>query len=536
MASYIAHVTVNGADYWLQPDGTWTDNKAGTKPLTGAALTAAQQAYAAQGGTGTAAGGPAPGGGVTPAAGGPGAVSIPAPQAIMAPGISYSGRFGSYSDPGYQVGVSYAGPENPSAPVAGSPAPAPQIPAPTPTPVATGTGSPAGAPGASPPPPQPPVGSPAPGGAPGATGGQGGGPARGGGIGGAFGGRGGNQGFGGGLLSSGGGNGGRGLLSSGGTRGGSGLIDVGQTGGGLIDLGQVGAGALSLAGLLPGWAGTAAGLAGLAGRAYNTSQVDSIRQQQGLPNLSLGQWAGSLLGGNNYGSMNGNTTIANPEQFQNRLDGLYGPAKSLGYSPLNPSYAETLSGNPYNSFSIGPFNLGTSTPAWSLQNTNALLKGVKDPNYWGILDPNMEGSIPNAAGQAGGGGKTVASPSTATPRVSTRDMSFDRGGNGYGGSTSNGGGGGDRQGNDRSPGGGGLGNTSGGMDSHGKNEGGGAFRRGGFVPGRPDGIPDNVPARVDQGEFVVKQSAAKAAGRGLLRSLNTPAGARRMRGLLRSAA
>ncbi len=62
--------------------------------------------------------------------------------------------------------------------------------------------------------------------------------------------------------------------------------------------------------------------------------------------------------------------------------------------------------------------------------------------------------------------------------------------------------------------------------------GGGGYMGGGYVHGRPDSIPDNRRIAANEGEFVVRNAAAKKAGRKLLGMLNTPAGAARLRGML----
>ena len=56
--------------------------------------------------------------------------------------------------------------------------------------------------------------------------------------------------------------------------------------------------------------------------------------------------------------------------------------------------------------------------------------------------------------------------------------------------------------------------------------------RGGYVRGRPDRIPDNHTIHANEGEFVMRNSAAAAAGPALLGLINMPEGARRVRAIL----
>jgi hypothetical protein len=525
-------VQVGSSTYWLQPNGQWTQDQGGQKPLSGSALVAAQQAYAQQGGSGPGAG-QGSGGQVTGAAGGGGAVPVPAPQAITMPGLSSSTRFGTYQSPSYVVGQSYAGPESSTYAAGGAVTPPAGTPAPSPGPT----------------PPPTPTPSPAPSPSPRPGGGWGGQWSRGG-LG-----RGGND-RGSGTVLSGGGNGrSGGLLGSG--QGGGRTAAGASPDSGLIDLGSVGAGALGAAGLLPGWAGTAASLANLAGRAYNTAQVDSIRQQQGIPGLSVGQALSGLTGiGGDYGSLGGGTTIANPGQFTDRLNSLLADNRlySGGGLPAS-SLAETNDGSDYNSFHLGPFALGTSTPALSYGLTQSLIDKVNagtaipydtptayaptgvakvpsapvgepimrsDGTIIGYVRPDGTATTPaaQAAMQATAQGiaalqkATGSMDGTRTGPATTAAM-----GGGYGGGS-------------YSPGQAG-GNTTG-INGGGQADRAG-FHRGGIVPGRPNGKVDDVPARLDQGEAVIQQPAAQALGRGLLSRLNDPKQARRIRGLLRAA-
>lgn len=240
------------------------------------------------------------------------------------------------------------------------------------TPTGSGTGAGSGAGGGA-----PGGNGGAPGGVPGGGAGGGQGPGAGG-----YGGHGGGdwRGTGGNRSLEGGSAGGIGLSGQGGANGtpSSGLIDFGGAGSGLIDLGTAGSTALALAGFLPGWAGTAMGLANLAGRAYNTATVDGIRGDQGLPSLDFGQWVGSLAGLNNYGGMGGNTTIANPSQFTDRMNGLLADNRLYSGGALpGSSLAETNNGDPYNSFRLFGIGLGTETPALSYGMTQQLLDRIR---------------------------------------------------------------------------------------------------------------------------------------------------------------
>jgi hypothetical protein len=475
-----------------------------SKPQQLAAWQAAHPPATGTGGTGDT-------GGVTPAAGGPGAVPIPAPTAIMAPGISYSGRFGGYSDPAYQVAMSYAGPETPGAPVAGGTAP----------PLATG-GPSTGSGG---------VGGSTGGGRPGAGGfGQG---------------HPGNTGTGSDNPSAGwhggndrGGFGGfgraAGLLSSGGGDGG------GLGPGDAINLGRYGTGILDAATMLaPGWAGIGLSALSAGMRGYNAMVSDAQRApyaQYGVPGLDPLQYAGAALGLNNYGSLSGNRTIVNPEQSPLRYQGV-GTAITEG-GLYNDGF---LGGGP-----LGIFNdiRGAATPA------EADLKLMSKPDYFA----NLDRAIAAAKGTAGGGnvgdrggalnspggasgtnsygtGGAYANRSGAVGGIST--AMGDHSANGNGGTRSAGGNGG-RSDN----GGGGIGGQGSSNASQASRNG---FRHGGYVTTPSGSIADdhhtdNQPIRADEGEFVLRRAAAKALGRGLLRSLNTPAGARRARGLLRPAA
>ena len=168
----------------------------------------------------------------------------------------------------------------------------------------------------------------------------------------------------------------RALAGSGGS-GGSGLIDIGGAGSGLIDLGSVGAGLLGLAGHLPGIPGLVASGVNLAGRAYNTATVNGIREKQGLPSLSVAQALSGLTGiGGDYGSLDGGTTIANPSQFTDRFNELNAANKLMSTNLPGSSLAETNNGDPYNSFHLGPFALGTDTPALSYQMAQRLIDRV----------------------------------------------------------------------------------------------------------------------------------------------------------------
>lgn len=160
--------------------------------------------------------------------------------------------------------------------------------------------------------------------------------------------------------------------------GGSGMINLGTGGSGLLDLGTIGSAALGLAGHIPGPVGMGFTAANLLGRAYNTYQTDNIREQQGLPALSLAQWASGLSGvGGGYGSLDGGATIANPSQFTDRMNQLFSQNRLYSGGTLpGSSLAETNNGDPYNSFHLGPFALGTNTPALSYNTTQQLLNRI----------------------------------------------------------------------------------------------------------------------------------------------------------------
>ena len=156
------------------------------------------------------------------------------------------------------------------------------------------------------------------------------------------------------------------------------LLEQGGPSSGLINLGPVGAAALGAAGFLPGWAGTGFSAANMLGQAYNTYQTGNIRQRQGLPALSSEQWLSGLSGiGGGYGSLGGNATIANPAQFTDRMNQLFSQNRLYSGGGLpGSSLAETLNGDPYNSFNIGPFALGASTPALSYGMMQQLLNRI----------------------------------------------------------------------------------------------------------------------------------------------------------------
>lgn len=281
---------------------------------------------------------------------------------VMAPGAGMlNSRFGSYMLNPYLLGLGYAGTP---APVPGLPSPAPLSPVPT-----GGTGGGAGG-------TVPPGGTQQPG--------QGSGP---GGIGNAGG------------ASSAAGAGAAADLAghpgnAAGANGAPGMVGAATPWDlGYLDLGGVGSGLLSAAstvtpfpyGLIP-----AALQAG--GRAYNTSNTDAIRSQQGIPGLDVGQWIGSVLGLNQYGNLDAsNATVANPSQygqFQTALDskqlaGAGAVADLFKANALGVPTAETSMGNPYQD---GPGGLignflsllglgGDTSPAASVQTTNDQLSG-----------------------------------------------------------------------------------------------------------------------------------------------------------------
>jgi len=334
----------------------------------------------------------------------------------------------------------------------------------------------------------------------------------------------------GGLLSSGGGNGGRGgLLASGqggysaaaggrdgftgNAAGGQGMAGptpgVGDPGNGYINLGKIGSGLLSAA----AWAApfpysVPLTLAQLGMRGYNTAETDSNRSALGIPGLSVGQALGSILGWNNYGSLAGNQTIANREQgVRNPFGG--------GTSPVTMGGIYHDAWGPLDMFGWGEDTLAYTPAELSARRSAAagyaMPKSTEAPST--LMGDHYRADLygPMADPMARGGG-TAATGSTAAAGYGNSGNAAKADGTAAGGRSTDAGGGYSADG----------GNYKG-------------FRRGGFVPGRPDAVPDNRPIAADEGEFVVKRSAAKAAGRGLLRSLNTPAGAKKMRGLLRSA-
>lgn len=233
--------------------------------------------------------------------GGPGAVPIGSPVPVMMGGLSENGRFGSYSSSPYQIGVSYAGPQTPvpggavptpggnSPPAAGnSPSAAGNSPTPATSPQPSGN-----------------TGNPAAGNSPSATSG-----------GGMLGGGNGSGNYGGGMFG-GGGNaaGGQGMLGGGrGFTGNNGASPAYDSLGSPVNIGQWGSNLLDAASYAPGWFGIGAGVLGAGLRGINTAYTDSQRGNLGVPGLDPGQWAGSLLGLNGYGALNGNRTIANPDQ------------------------------------------------------------------------------------------------------------------------------------------------------------------------------------------------------------------------------
>lgn len=61
------------------------------------------------------------------------------------------------------------------------------------------------------------------------------------------------------------------------------------------------------------------------------------------------------------------------------------------------------------------------------------------------------------------------------------------------------------------------------------------YAAGGQVGGQPDNVMDNRPIMANEGEFVVRNSAAKILGAGLLSALNDPRKAREIKGILSGA-
>lgn len=291
-------------------------------------------------------------------------------------------------------------------------------------------------------------------------------------------------------------------------------------GSGYIDLGPWGSGLLSAAATAaPGWAGVGLGALQAGMRGYNLTNTNTIRGTQGIPDTDFWQAIGALAGQNGYGALNGNALIANADQFMARL-----AAAGL---PVEHPLAETVTGQPQD---YGPFGIfGSTGPA-------ASLKGASD-----MLGKASRGIVTNAGSNVGYGAGNYASTTGAPSGPAVINGGPTQMHVGGGGGSGNGGGnlGHQGSGNAGLGGPGSTSNTNGpGQASNATGQigergiGGGTYALGGYVRGRPDSIPDNRRIAANEGEYVIRNAAAKAAGRRLLGMLNTPAGAARLRGML----
>lgn len=524
-----------GHTYWLQPSGQWTNGQSASSNKVAGSIVQALMA-----GSGTATnnptGGPPVGDGTQPSHGNPpptGGGMLPPPATtvpdVWAPGAATNtSPFGDYTLDPYLLAT---GSPSAAAPVPAAPSAAPSSPLQLP---ANGGGV-GGLPGgAGVPPVVPPTGTaPPPSGTPmPSPQGQGG----------MFGGNeGGAQGNHGGML----GNAGAGGNASGGMIGPGGSAagwNWGPNQG--IDLGPWGAGALQAASTLaPFPYGTAIGLAQTAMRGYNTANANAVRGSLGAPDLDFGQVVGSLLGLNGYGALAGNQTFINRDQntdvnghpvavtqggyydpgFLQRL--FTGDQAGTAYTPEEkrrrdlaaarpsggngaPSLAGGFGSNDTSASSVGqayglkPGTAALSGPAIVAGNTVAPTLSAKEQAELALY--NAKNGL-DANGQASSG--FTGNNGSATGM----------GGNGFSGNLSAG-----------------IGNavSAGGTGGLQNGFGGGGYAHGGYVRGRPDRIPDNRRIAANEGEYVVQNAAAKAAGRRLLGMLNTPAGAKRLRGML----
>ena len=267
-----------------------------------------------------------------------------------------------------------------------------------------------------------------------------------------------------------------------------------------INIGWPGQVALGIASKLPGVWGLPATVANLGMHAYNTAGTNAINEGMGLGGLDLGQWAGGILGLNRYGSFS-DPLIASKETVQAKYPGLSAGVSPAGY--YDPGFFARLFGDqPATEYTPTEF----AQRRYAQVHAPEIIGGIgRAPVPTDAVDYSGMARTGNGVGNGLGGSTTAA---------------------GYGNS-------GNAAKADGTAAGGRSTDAGGGYSADGGNYKG--FRRGGFVPGKRDAMPDNRPIAADEGEFVVKRSAAKAAGKGLLRSLNTPAGAKKMRGLLRSA-
>lgn len=466
---------------------------------------------------------------------GPGATPVPAPTPINVGGqANQISRFGPGGLSAYNVGQSYAGQESPYGapttmpPPGGSPVPGGLLggtPAPSPAPAPAPSPSPAPAPAPSPVPPTTPTPAPAPSPGPaGAPGGAGAGQGAGGQQGGGRGeGQGGNDrgGYGGGGLLGGGNSGwGGGGRGGGGGGGQQAPASGGQAASGWnfgpnqgFDLGQVGAGLLGAASLAtPFPYGLPITAAQLGMRGYNTANANAVRSSLGVPSLDVGQTVGSMLGLNDYGALGGNQLFANKDQFHNPINGQGVGVSQGGY--YDPGFIARLGGATEGT-TYTPEEARMRQVMAAAQSGGGNAAGGTAPGA--VRNPGSSGAstTTGAAGVRGIGAGSLAPVN--------QKQAIDQGG-------SLGSGGIDPRGVGGNAAGGGI-SGGGGIDASGRgyggyDTGGGQYHatmaRGGFIPGQPDHVMDNRPIMANEGEFVVRNAAAKALGPGLLGMLNDP--------------
>lgn len=391
-----------GGTVYVWSDGSVTTDAAGSRLANAkfqpggknySQITAATGGQGTGGGTSTAGQTQAPSAIPGTNAGIPGLPGpTPAPVPIMSQG--YSGpdsRFGAYNMAPYVIGQGYAPGGAPGGTPAPLPAPTPS-PAPGPAPVPGGSGSP---------------GLPPPGGVP-----QGTGSGSGSGVGGNAGG-----------ASSGVGGGGAG--DNAGHPGANGLGSSGDIGGGapapggtpqangqwgpddLINIGWGDHLLSAAATALPFPYGTAAGALQGAGRAYNTTAINHMRGQQGIPDTDFGQFLGSVLGLNKYGTLGGNNTVANPEQLGQRLGQV--PAYNLANQATGGfgAPAETSQGDPYTPGPGGLLGLvsgwlGLTDPSSRSLDVGAVNR-LTQPNFSDSAWPSETADMPAPSAPAPGG-------------------------------------------------------------------------------------------------------------------------------------
>lgn len=493
-----------------------------------------------------------PGGSSTPSA------TVPD---VWAPGGgTHDTRFGDYTLAPYLL-ASGTGSPGTSAPVPAVPSAAPVPPAAVPA-GGGGAGGPAagaGVPPAVPPAAVPPAAQPGavrpPQGQGGMFGGNEGG-ARQADRGGMFGspGSGGNSGFGNQPAASGNGASSNGMLGSDASAWDQGYIDLGPWGSRLLG---------TAATLAPGWAGVGLGALQAGMRGYNTMNTNTIRGSQGIPDTDFGQFLGSVLGLNNYGGLDGNATVANPDQLGQRLGQV--PAYNIANDFFGRfgAPAETAQGGTYSSGPGGLLGLifgGADTRALAPGEVNHLVRQTTDPDIsalWngadgnsgaggsilgGVRNPGSSGASMTTgdAGMRGiGAGNLTDAHAIAKAKAQAYDAAQKQAALGFDGNQGNAFGldrgfdAGNNSNDRSSPNTNAAGQASNATGSFGQRGiGAGTYATGGYVRGQPDRIPDNRMIAANEGEFVVRNAAARAAGRRLLGMLNTPAGAARLRGML----